>query len=424
MKRGALVVPVVLGVLAVTVLAGVSASADSVTHQNNRVCDRPSPGYAGCLAIRHDTIAPITGRAVGNAAPSGYGPTAIRSAYALGAAKSSGRTVAIVDAFDDPKAEADLGVYRKQFGLPACTTANGCFKKVNQTGGTTPPRADGGWAQEISLDLDMVSATCPDCKIRLVEASDNSFTNLGAAVNRAASIAGVKAISNSYGGSDTRATSAYNHPGIAITASTGDSGYGVQSPASYGTVTAVGGTSLFRSSSARGWHETAWNGAGSGCSTLNARPTWQTTATKCSGKASADVSAVADPEHRRRGLRLVRLPGRQGMAGLRRHQCLVTDHRQRLRIVGQHHRLSGELHLAPRHCLDRHHRRQQRHLPDQGVVHGRQGLGRTDRPRHPQGHRRLLIRAGHVSSPSFPWRLRDRVAKHRGLALHVGRDRL
>jgi subtilase family serine protease len=295
MKRGALVVPVVLGVLAVTVLAGVSASADSVTHQNTRVCNRPAPGYAGCLAIRHDTISAATDRAVAHAAPSGYGPTAIRSAYALGAAKSGGRTVAIVDAFDDPKAEADLGVYRKQFGLPACTTANGCFKKVNQTGGTTPPRADSGWSQEISLDLDMVSATCPDCKIRLVESADNSFTNLGTAVNRAASTTGVKAISNSYGGSDTHATSAYNHPGIAITASTGDSGYGVQSPASYGTVTAVGGTSLFRSSSARGWHETAWNGAGSGCSTLNARPTWQTTATKCSHKASADVSAVADP---------------------------------------------------------------------------------------------------------------------------------
>ncbi len=295
MKRGALVVPVVLGVLTVMVMGAVSASAGGVTHQNTRVCDRPSPGHAGCLAIRHDTIVPITGRAVANAAPSGYGPSAIRSAYALGAAKSSGRTVAIVDAFDDPKAEADLGVYRKQFGLPACTTANGCFKKVNQTGGTTPPRADGGWAQEISLDLDMVSATCPDCKIRLVESSDNSFTNLGTAVNRAASIAGVKAISNSYGGSDTRATSAYNHPGIAITASTGDSGYGVQSPASYGTVTAVGGTSLHRASSTRGWHETAWNGAGSGCSTLNAKPVWQTAATKCSGKASADVSAVADP---------------------------------------------------------------------------------------------------------------------------------
>ena len=121
------------------------------------------------------------------------------------------------------------------------------------------------------------------------------ITNLATAVNYAAS-QGVSAISNSYGGSDSAQTSAYNHPGIAITASTGDAGYGVESPASYDSVIAVGGTSLSRASgTSRGWSETAWSGAGSGCSTQNAKPSWQTSATQCSGKANADVSAVADP---------------------------------------------------------------------------------------------------------------------------------
>jgi hypothetical protein len=278
--------------LSVSAVAGASPSTQASAVRNTHVCDRPAPGSAGCLAIRHDSVT-AHGDAVSHATPAGYGPPAIRSAYGLGAAKSG--TVAIVDAFDDPKAEADLGVYRKQFGLPACTTANGCFKKLNQSGGTTRPPADGGWAQEISLDLDMVSAACPACKIRLVEGTSASFSDLGKAENTAAGLAGVKAVSNSYGGSDSRQVAAYRHPNIAITASTGDAGFGVQSPASFDSVIAVGGTSLRRDSSARGWHETAWNGAGSGCSTLNAKPTWQTAATKCSGKASADVSAVADP---------------------------------------------------------------------------------------------------------------------------------
>jgi len=235
------------------------------------------------------------GNRIAASSPGGLNPSDIRSAYGLTNASSGGQTVAIVDAFDDPTAEADLGVYRSQFGLPACTTANGCFRKVNQTGGSTPPRKNAGWAEEISLDVDMVSATCPDCKILLVEATSNSFANLGAAVNYAAT-QGVAAISNSYSGGDTAQTSAYNHPGIAITASTGDSGFGVGSPASFDSVVAVGGTSLTRAAgTTRGWTERAWSGAGSGCSTLNAKPSWQTAATQCNGKALADVSAVADP---------------------------------------------------------------------------------------------------------------------------------
>ncbi len=176
--------PVVVGVVVLMLAAGCVGSASAAdagsTHRNTRACDRPPPGAAGCLAIRHDTVGP-SGRVVARARPSPayYAPSDIRAAYGLRTASSHGRTVAIVDAYDDPKAEADLGVYRRQFGLPACTTANGCFTKVNQTRRRDPPQADGGWAQEISLDLDMVSATCPDCNIRLVEATATTSPTSG-----------------------------------------------------------------------------------------------------------------------------------------------------------------------------------------------------------------------------------------------------
>ena len=291
------VLPAVVGSAAALLLLGTTTTAvaqpssTGATHRAAHTCAAPATGFAACDAL---VVVDAAGKPVSAATPSGLAPSDIRSAYGLTSASSGGRTVAIVDAYDDPTAEADLGVYRSQYGLPACTTANGCFRKVNQTGGTKAPRADAGWATEISLDLDMVSAACPDCKILLVEASTAAFSNLGTAVNYAAT-QGVAAISNSYGGSDSSQLSAYDHPGIAITASTGDNGYGIESPASFGTVVAVGGTSLTKAGNTRGWTESAWSGAGSGCSTLNAKPSWQTSATQCSGKANADVSAVADP---------------------------------------------------------------------------------------------------------------------------------
>src|SRR6195952_2500401 len=181
-----------------------------------------------CFALKRTDI--VQNSLAPNAAPSGYGPTDLQGAYKLGAG-GSGQTVAIVDAYDDPSAEADLGAYRSQYGLPACTTANGCFKKVNQSGQASPlPTADTGWAGEISLDVDMVSAVCPSCHILLVEARSASLANLGAAVNEAVAL-GAKYVSNSYGGGDSAASSAYNHPGVAITASTGDAGFEVEYPA-------------------------------------------------------------------------------------------------------------------------------------------------------------------------------------------------
>ena len=270
--------------------ASAAPSANGSAHRATRVC-AATAGAAACHAYLRTDVAPA-------ATPSGFGPADLRSAYKLTTSGSASQTVAIVDAFDAPTAEADLAAYRTQFGLPACTTANGCFRKVDQNGGTNYPRKNAGWAQEISLDLDMVSAICPNCHILLVEAKTNSFANLGAAENRAATM-GATVISNSWGGSDASDGtygSFFNHPGIAITVSSGDNGYGVEYPASSHFVTAVGGTHLTSGGGTRGWTETAWSGAGSGCSTLNTALSGQTSVgTGCTKRAVADVSAVADP---------------------------------------------------------------------------------------------------------------------------------
>ncbi|HMG21607.1 MAG TPA: S8 family serine peptidase, partial [Kofleriaceae bacterium] len=161
---------------------------------------------------------------------------------------------------------------------------------------TSFPRLDVGWAQETALDLDMASAICPACKILLVEGDTNSFANLAAAVNTAASL-GAHVISNSYGGGESGSTAveaAYNHAGVAITASSGDAGFGVEFPASSPHVVAVGGTSLRTAGTARGWTETAWINSVSGCAQLSTKPAWQHD-TGCANRMVADVSAVADP---------------------------------------------------------------------------------------------------------------------------------
>jgi hypothetical protein len=255
-----------------------------------------------CMALRRTDIVHAAARPSAGSAwtPSGYGPADLRSAYNVPSG-ANGITVAVTDAYDDPSAESDLGVYRSQFGLPACTTANGCFRKVNQNGqASPPPRADASWSSEVSLDLDMVSAICPGCHILLIEASSNSDSSLFSAINRAVTM-GVKVVSNSWGGdegsSETSLDARYlNHPGVAITASTGDDGFGTEFPAASRFVTAVGGTSLEPSSDGRGWSETAWTSGGSGCSRYEAKPSWQkTVTTNCSGRAEADVAAVADP---------------------------------------------------------------------------------------------------------------------------------
>ncbi|HEY0559946.1 MAG TPA: S53 family peptidase [Frankiaceae bacterium] len=286
--------------LSIGVLAGPAGAAAAAPHSSHRVCGAPAPGYAACHAIMLDSSAATANALAPNAAPAGYGPADIQKAYALpGGTSITGPTVAIVDAYDDPTAAADLATYRSQYGLPACTVANGCFTKVGQTGTSSLPAKNASWAQEISLDLDMVSAACPTCKILLVETNSAAIGNLGAGVNTAVRL-GAVAVSNSYGGAESSSdtgydTSYYNHPGVAITVSSGDSGYGAQYPAASRYVTAVGGTTLTRSSSAaRGFTESVWSGAGSGCSAYDAKPSWQKD-TGCSRRTIADVAAVADP---------------------------------------------------------------------------------------------------------------------------------
>jgi len=272
-----------------------SSTGQTMRYLNARVCPGPVVGTAHCHSwVRVDP----SGKPVSNSTPRGYTPADLQSAYGLNSASGgSGKVIAIVDAYDAPTAEADLGVYRKQFGLPPCTTANGCFQKVNQTGGTSYPQSNASWAQEISLDLDMASAICPNCRIILVEASSNSLVNLYTAVDQAARM-GATVISNSYGGpeysGEVNDQSHFNHAGIAITVSSGDNGYGVEFPAASQYVTAVGGTSLRKVSGGRGWTETVWSGAGSGCSAYITKPSWQTDG-GCARRTVADVSAIADP---------------------------------------------------------------------------------------------------------------------------------
>ncbi|WP_262058790.1 carboxypeptidase regulatory-like domain-containing protein [Streptomyces sp. STR69] len=265
-------------------------------------CNNPSlkDGVAQCFAdVRTGSDHIVRPQAV--APPStALGPTDIQAAYDLPAG-GEGRTVAIVDAYGNSHAEADLAAYREHYGLPECTTANGCFRKVDQNGGTDYPADDAGWALETALDLDAVSAACPACNILLVQGDSASLDDLGTAVDTAVRL-GAKYVSNSYGlpsesASQTAYDHHYDHPGVAVVASTGDTGHVQNWPATNPNVVAAGGTRLTRAAdTARGWTESAWDSGGSGCSLYEAQPAYQRgLATGCDTRATADVSAVADP---------------------------------------------------------------------------------------------------------------------------------
>lgn len=254
-------------------------------------------GQAHCTVAIDINLPPIGDATTPANLLPGLHPADLQNAYSL-PSQNGGGTVAVVDAYDDPVAETDLALYRAAFGLPACTSADGCFRKVNQSGQSgSYPAANLGWDTEISLDLDMVSAACPNCKILLVEANSALFDDLGAGVDTAASM-GATAISNSYYGTEwaneTNEDVHYNHPGIAITASSGDQ-VSTFYPAASPYVTSVGGTSLTGSSGA--WSESAWSNGGRGCSLYEAKPKWQS-GLGCSRKArsTVDVVAVADPQ--------------------------------------------------------------------------------------------------------------------------------
>lgn len=273
----------------------------SLTH----ACSAVARGNARCAALIETLAGSSKALAVNPFAnPTGgnppYAPANLHSAYNLPTTAAGTPTVAIVDAFNDPNLASNLATYRSQWGLPACTTASGCLRIVNQTGGTSLPSSNVGWGVEESLDLDMVSAICENCHILLVEGSSASNASLGAAVNEAVAL-GAIAVSNSYGENEfsseaTSCNSFYHHNNVAITASTGDGGPGVEYPSVCPFVAGVGGTTLNPNGTETAWNTSSTEGAGGGCSAFIAIPTWQSSSlTGCSRRAVADVSADADP---------------------------------------------------------------------------------------------------------------------------------
>jgi hypothetical protein len=279
------------------------ATSPSPAPATRHVCAAPrSPGQATCFAIAQTSAVQPT-RTPGGVrpftTPSGYGPADLQSAYGLPSGDPDpSRPVAIVDAYGAPTLAADLVTYRAQYGLPPCTTGAGCLKVVNQSGQSSPlPAGDVGWAEETSLDVEMVSAVCPKCSILVVQANSSSYSDMFAAVSTAINL-NAKFVSLSWGGSEFSSETSFdsflNHTDVAIAAASGDSGYGVSYPAASPYVVAVGGTSLSRASNARGWSESAWSGAGSGCSTYEAKPAFQLDS-GCARRTVADVSAIGDP---------------------------------------------------------------------------------------------------------------------------------
>lgn len=274
--------------------APAGAAAGAVRAGRAPACASGSPGRARCAVV-------IAGPASGT--PQGLAPSDLRDAYGFQSSSEGMRqTVAVVVPYDDPTAESDLAVYRSQFGIPACTTADGCFKKEDENGGSnySSYTAPAGWSVPTSEALDMVSAICPNCHLLLVEAANTDVSpDLGTAENTAAGSA-AKFIVNAwdtpegtYGSSEQTYSSQYfDHPGVAITAPAGNS-YGVTFPAAAEHVTAVGGTVLAKGTGSRGWTETASTQTGSGCSLYVTKPSWQTD-TGCADRTMNDVAAVSD----------------------------------------------------------------------------------------------------------------------------------
>ena len=262
-----------------------------------QVCPGPIPqGFVRCFS-----------RVFPNAStsPTGLSPTTIKSVYNFPTSSTAGAgtTIAIVDAYNDPNAESDLGVFSSTFKLPACTTSNGCFSKVNQTGGSSYPKNNAGWALEISLDIQWAHAIAPGAKILLVEASSNSFTNLMIAEGYAKTHA--QYVSNSWGASEFSSESSYDsnfsQSGVSFFVSSGDSGLPAEYPSASPNVISVGGTTLNFDQTGSFASETGWSSGGGGCSVYENATSAQSGyasygQVNCSGmRATPDVSLDADP---------------------------------------------------------------------------------------------------------------------------------
>jgi subtilase family serine protease len=310
--RAALVGLAALAALAV--LAGAGGAAND--HANyHAVCPGAENDAARCHSL-YSTDA--RGNPLVSNSPYGLSPQTIKSVYGFSTSPTAGagKTIAIVDAFDDPTAENDLNVFSSQYGLPSCTTANGCFRKVNQTGGTNYPRKDAGWALEISLDVQWAHAIAPGAKILLVEAKSNSFSNLLAAEDYAKTHA--QYVSNSWGAGEFSGESAYDshfaQSGVSFFVSSGDNGAPAEYPSSSPNVISVGGTTLNLGSNGNLVSETGWSGSGGGCSAYESKNAKQSTGSvNCNGKrATPDVSLDADPAS---GVSVYDSTAYQGQAG-------------------------------------------------------------------------------------------------------------
>lgn len=331
--RGARRIVIVVGALLLSsgvMTASASASQPTVAAHTTRAASAPATttasahaGTAASLAtgasglVRAD-VRHATGIQPASATPAGYAPSDLQSAYSLASAAASAGTgvkVAVIGAYDDPNAASDLAIYRAQYGLPACTAANPCFTEVNQDGQASPlpptyGRTPDPWATDESLDLDIVSAICPNCDIVLLEANSSNITDTGPAVDSAVALGAKYVIVDPlYGGSDSAYGAYFDHPGVAITVPAGNAGYRGMSysyyPADSQFVTAVGGTTLTSApGTSRGWSETVWGPPGfpgneatsSGCAlgTTAGKPSWQTD-TGCTSRTVADVAAVGNP---------------------------------------------------------------------------------------------------------------------------------
>jgi subtilase family serine protease len=289
----------VVSLLVVSVVASpASAAREPLADQHSWVVDRAT-GHA--FRVAHNThVGPYA-----SSSPTGLGPATIKSVYSFPTSSTAGagKTIAIVDAYDDPNIENDLNVFSQQFGLPVCTSANGCFQKVNQTGGKKYPRTDSGWALEIALDVEWAHAIAPGAKILLVEANTNSFTNLLAAEDYAKTHA--QYVSNSWGGSEFSGENGYDthfvQSGVSFFVSSGDAGTPAEYPSASPNVISVGGTTLNFSKTGAFTSETGWSSSGGGCSTYETANSTQSSFSqysqvKCGGKrATPDVSLDADP---------------------------------------------------------------------------------------------------------------------------------
>jgi hypothetical protein len=254
---------------------GVTSGLESTIQGGRRACAQPNPQHSECNVRIEKSGLP--------AELVGWGPSDLQAAYNLPSTSGgSGQTVAIVDAYDNPNVASDLAAYRSYYGLPVAT-----FSKFNQEGQQgNYPSGDTGWGSEIDLDVEMVSAVCPNCAIDLIEANDDS--DLGVAEKTAAKL-GVHIISNSWSwGTVTK--SQFDTPGIVYVAASGDSNYGSVPPADFSNVVSVGGTILAKRGNR--YREIVWPFTGGGCASKEKKPAWQHDPS-CLFRTQNDVAAVA-----------------------------------------------------------------------------------------------------------------------------------